>query len=113
MFKSLLPQALGVTTLATCRAGMGGNRLMLSKFLQAQFSNEFITPSATLYPSSLFATASSNLMFSAEAVAHIHSQRVPYCGMRPTNLVLDKDLHLKLPVPEKTFIRRWRSPSRR
>lgn len=32
----------------------------------------------------------------AEAVAHIHSLRVLHCDIQPTNLLLDKDLHLKL-----------------
>ena len=32
----------------------------------------------------------------AEAVAHVHSQRVLSCDIQPTNLLLDKGLHLKL-----------------
>ncbi len=32
----------------------------------------------------------------AEAVAYIHSQSVLHCDIQPTNLLLDKDLHLKL-----------------
>lgn len=32
----------------------------------------------------------------AEAVAHIHSKRVLHCDIQPTNLLLDKKLHVKL-----------------
>lgn len=32
----------------------------------------------------------------AEAVAHVHSQRVLHCDIQPTNLLLDEFLHLKL-----------------
>lgn len=31
-----------------------------------------------------------------EAIAHIHSHRVLHCDIQPTNLLLDRDLHLKL-----------------
>lgn len=32
----------------------------------------------------------------AEAVSHIHSRHVLHCDTQPTNLLLDKDLHIKL-----------------
>lgn len=32
----------------------------------------------------------------AEAVAYIHTKRVLHCDIQPTNLLLDKDLHIKL-----------------
>ena len=32
----------------------------------------------------------------AEAVAHVHSRGVLHCDIQPTNLLLDKELHLKL-----------------
>ncbi|KAE9966140.1 hypothetical protein BLS_007198 [Venturia inaequalis] len=32
----------------------------------------------------------------AEAISYIHSRRVLHCDIQPTNLLLDKDLHIKL-----------------